>query len=447
MANLTPLLHRAHHRNALLNILGGGFSMLTVVVLPILLNRWLARAEYSIWVLGFQVVTYIPLLGFGIHQILMRTIAHGYATESEEMVKKAISSGFFLICALIGVGTLLVLLSGVLLNYFVHITASEYGSIQAIWFRVGIAASLALLALFYFGCFGSIARFEWENLYKATVALTLLGTVFFLHFQGTISATAVANAYVLAIITGLILLTVIFWLQKSIPSPKRAQVDRLMLSSFFRGMGGISVWQFSAFLVAGIDIWIIARVDFLAVPGYSLALALMTFVAGFGIAFLSPCLPRFTQELSKPNGGQFKIIFAHYQKRLLQILWLIVITLALVPNAFWQYLFQGATPVFLNIFPILLIATAIRMLTVLYAIAVVSANLQHEVIIPPLVEGLTNLVVSIILGMWLGPIGVAIGTLIGAIISFGLYSFYNIPKCQSTLSITVSTLLFPWRQQ
>jgi hypothetical protein len=90
-----------------------------------------------------------------------------------------------------------------------------------------------------------------------------------------------------------------------------------------------------------------------------------------------------------------------------------------------------------------LIAAFIRMLTVLYSIAIVSANLQHQVIAPPLTEGISNLVVSIVLGIWLGPMGVALGTLVGAIICFALYSVHTIPKCAGTLPINALSLLLP----
>lgn len=442
---MNPAPHRTHRSNALFNLVGGGFSMLTLVVIPFLLNRWLSQADYTNWVLGFQVAMYIPLLGFGIHQILMRAIAHGFAEQSSAVIQKAIASGFFLICMQALIGILIVTISVFSLPFFLDVPQSELAVIEGVWIRVGIAASFGLIALFYFGSFGAIARFEWENGYKAIIAIVFIGLVFVLHFSGRLHLIYIANAYIVAITSGLVFLSAVFFRQKAIPRPQLPQLDKPLLFSFFQGMRGISVWQLSAFLVAGVDIWIIARIAFDAVPGYSLALALVTFVVGVGVAFLSPCLPRFTQELSKPGHGQFQGVFIHYQKRLLQIMAILIALIALVPNVIWEQLFQEATPVFLEVFPILLIAAFIRMLTVLYSIAIVSANMQHQVVFPPLAEGISNLLFSIVLGVWLGPIGVAMGTLIGAVICFCIYSVHTIPNCFGAVPVRAISLLIPRR--
>jgi O-antigen/teichoic acid export membrane protein len=445
MAEFQPIVHRTHRSNALFNLLGGGFSMLILLVIPFLLNRWLSQADYASWVLGFQIAMYIPLLGFGIHQILMRSIARGFAEQSSMAIQKAIASGFFLICAQVLVGIAIVVLSVFTLPFFLNGSAVNLAVIEAVWLRVGIAASIGLAALFYFGSFGAIARFEWENMYKAIIAVMFIGLVCILHLTDELMLIHIAYAYFLAIFSGIVFLTLVFLKQKIMPRPTLQAIDKPLLRSFFVGMRGISVWQLSAFLVAGVDVWIIARIAFDAVPGYSLALALVTFFSGVGVAFLSPCLPRFTLELSKPGGGQFQGVFVHYQKRLLQIMGTLVALIFLVPNTIWVLLFQEATPVFLDVFPILLIAAFIRMLTVLYSIAIVSANLQHQVIAPPLAEGISNLAMSIVLGIWLGPMGVALGTLAGAMICFALYSVHTIPKCAGTLPLKALSLLLPWK--
>ena len=417
--------------------------MLTLLVIPFLLNRWLSQADYASWVLGFQIAMYIPLLGFGIHQILMRSIAHGFAQQSSAIVQKAISSGFFLICAQVLVGIAIVVVSVFSLPLFLNRPEIDLLVIETVWLRVGIGASIGLLALFYFGSFGAIARFEWENTYKAIIAVMFIGLVFILHLTGELILMNIASAYIIAIVSGVVFLSVVFLKQKAISLPKAYEIDVPLCRLFINKMIAMSVWQLNAFLVAGLDIWIIAGIAFEAIPGYSFALTLVTLIGGIVIAFLSPCLPRFTQELSKPNHGEFRPVFLHYQKRLLQIILTLGLVIFLVPDPVWQFLFQAATPVFLEISPIIIVATLIRMLTVLYQIAIVSANLQHQAVLPLFAEAIINVALSIILGLWLGPIGVALGTLVGAIICFVLYSVHTIPKCAGTLPLSALSLLLP----
>jgi O-antigen/teichoic acid export membrane protein len=64
---------------------------------------------------------------------------------------------------------------------------------------------------------------------------------------------------------------------------------------------------------------------------------------------------------------------------------------------------------------ILLIAQAARNLMAPYSILLVAVGLQRKGLIPAIAEGLVNLVVSIFLAGKLGAIGVAYGTLAGAV--------------------------------
>ena len=52
----------------------------------------------------------------------------------------------------------------------------------------------------------------------------------------------------------------------------------------------------------------------------------------------------------------------------------------------------------------------------LYSLAIVAANLQSQIIFSPLLEGFVSLGLNIVLGFWLGPVGVAIGTLCGRLL-------------------------------
>ena len=65
---------------------------------------------------------------------------------------------------------------------------------------------------------------------------------------------------------------------------------------------------------------------------------------------------------------------------------------------------------------ILVIANMIRLSATPYSVLLMGTAQQKLAIGSPVFEGLTNLVVSLIGGYWFGAIGVAVGTLIGAIV-------------------------------
>jgi O-antigen/teichoic acid export membrane protein len=89
-------------------------------------------------------------------------------------------------------------------------------------------------------------------------------------------------------------------------------------------------------------------------------------------------------------------------------------------------------PVYANasvhIMDVLVIATAIRMLGGPYTSALIGAGEHVRVIFSPIFEGVSNLLVSVIAGYYLGPIGVAIGTLAGAVGGISLHACYNMPR-------------------
>ena len=91
---------RLYQTNALLNLAGGASSACMVLILPYLLNRLLSQQDYAIWVLGFQAVLYVPMLGLGIHQILNRTIAHSLALGDFSQLQRQLGSGFLLVLLL-----------------------------------------------------------------------------------------------------------------------------------------------------------------------------------------------------------------------------------------------------------------------------------------------------------------------------------------------------------
>jgi O-antigen/teichoic acid export membrane protein len=70
----------------------------------------------------------------------------------------------------------------------------------------------------------------------------------------------------------------------------------------------------------------------------------------------------------------------------------------------------------------------IRLIALPYSTLLLGTGQQHKVILSPLAEGVTNLVASVIGAYYLGAIGVAIGTLIGSMVSVAFHFLYNMPR-------------------
>jgi len=437
---------RPHFINALFNLAGGASAGLMVLVLPYLLNRVLSQSDYAVWVLGFQAALYVPMFGLGIHQLLNRGIAHHLARNEGDQLDRNLASGLVVVLALAVTAFCFVLIASLFVAQLTQANANQDLGISQVWMIVGSAASLGLLSLFFFGCFGGQQRYEWENLYKAIISIGFITLILGgLGLGLVIDPSALSQMYFAVICIGLLFLIWRFAKQSQLRIPTLKDWHFPTAKSYMRGMYGLSIWQVGILMVSGFDVWIVAKVDFAAVPGYSIALSFLVFLSGTIAAVAGPFLPRFSAELARTNHGQFKPLFLSYQGKLILLIVAIFIGLLLLPYPFWLLLLKDSAPVFNLVFPILLLATCLRLMTILYALSVVAANAQHRVILSPLSEGVINIASSILLAYWLGPIGVAIGTLIGSVACLSFHALYNIPRTTDVIPLTPLSLICPWK--
>ena len=436
---------RLYQTNALLNLAGGASSACMVLILPYLLNRLLSQQDYAIWVLGFQAVLYVPMLGLGIHQILNRTIAHSLALGDFSQLQRQLGSGFLLVLLLASMVGILVWVSSPYVGLLSGASSGADQQIGLVWRTIGSGASVGLLSLFFFGCFGGQQRYEWENAYKAMIALGFLSLVWWADIQAiTLTPLTLAFAYVMVIGGAMTLLVWRFIYSDVFSWRMLKQWHFPTVKSYLRSMYGYGVWQIGILMVSGLDLWIVARVYFAAVPGYAIALSFLVFLSGSISAIAGPCLPLFAAHLAKADQSAFVVLFLVWQKRLLVLVAALCTLLWFTPNAFWQFLLQDSAPIFTQVFPILLLASCLRLSTLLYSLAILSANLQHRIVLSPLVEGSVNLACSVLLGLYIGVIGVALGTLLGALVCLALHALYNIPRTADKIPLTPKALIAPW---
>jgi O-antigen/teichoic acid export membrane protein len=436
---------RAHRTNALFNLAGGASSACLVLFLPYVLNRLFSQEDYAIWALGFQATVYVPMLGLGIHQILNRALAHALALGDEANLHRQLGSGFIVVLALALIAASLVWLSAPYIGLLTGNSAPVDERIATIWRIAGSGASAGLLSLFFFGCFGGHLRYEWENGYKAIISLGFLLLVIGAQAQHlTLTPVMLSKAYVLVIACGLLFLCWRFGHDFHTRIQALSKWYAPTIKSYVHSMFGLGVWQLGMLMVSGFDLWIVARVNFAAVPGYAIALSFLVFLSGVISALISPCLPTFAMQLAQAQNEAFLKQFVRWQTRLILLVVVLCAILWCAPSMVWQFLLKDSASIFMQVFPVLLLATCVRLLTLLYSVAIVSANLQHRIILSPLAEGIVNLGCSIVLGYYLGVVGVALGTLVGALVCLALHALYNIPRTAQQIPLTSKALLIPW---
>ena len=182
-------------------------------------------------------------------------------------------------------------------------------------------------------------------------------------------------------------------------------------------------------LVNGIDMAVVGYFDYSAVAYYATAAGLITFLNGVQAAIftaLTSVVALLDARNDKQSLGKQLITSTRYGLLILLLIGLPLIFFAQELITFWigsNYAVNSYT-----ILQVLVIANIIRSSLIPYSILLLGTGQQRLLVISPFAEGFSNLFVSIIAGYFLGPIGVALGTLFGAIVLWFFCLFYNMPR-------------------
>jgi O-antigen/teichoic acid export membrane protein len=191
----------------------------------------------------------------------------------------------------------------------------------------------------------------------------------------------------------------------------------------------LTVWSFATLLVMGLDITLVGIFDFQSVAYYAVAATLITFILGLQNALFSALIP-VGAVLEARNGtselGTILVSTTRYGMFLLLASGVPLLVAGRPVLAAWVGPEYASHTIL--ILRVLVIANIIRLSAVPYAMLLVGTGQQRLVTISPLVEGFSNLAVSVILGVRWGAVGVAVGTLVGSTVGILCNFAYNMPR-------------------
>jgi O-antigen/teichoic acid export membrane protein len=188
----------------------------------------------------------------------------------------------------------------------------------------------------------------------------------------------------------------------------------------------LTAWSLAMLMITGADVTIVGIFDFGSVAAFGVAANLVAFFLGLIRAVLSPLIQVFARLNARGDQGRLLALFDVVSR---------ATTIGLVVTSCWMAL--PADAIFrawvgpqiartsVPIFVVLIFANAIRNSGAPYANYLLAVGEQRKVYLSPLLEGAANLVVSVGLAAVLGAIGVAWGTIVGAIVGVGVNFLYN----------------------
>jgi O-antigen/teichoic acid export membrane protein len=409
--------------------------------LPPLLVRMLSSTTYNIWALILQLSAYIAFLDFGIQTAVGRFVAHATEVGDQAERTRIVSTALVLLAALgaLGLGAI-GLLAWQLPELFPAIPAGAVGEARAALLMVGGSTAVGLPASVFLGVFIGLQRNEVPAVLvggsRIAGALALAGIA---ALNGGLLAMAGAFAAI-NLATYAVQWAVARRLAPDVPVTL-TQAARPAARTLIAYCASLSVWSFATLLVTGLDTTLVGIFDFAAIVHYTIAVSFITVLLGLQNALFGALIPEAAILGARADAARLgRLLIAATRYGMLTLLGsgLPLILLARPLLTVWVGpVHAGPTAILLQV---LVIANIIRLAGVPYAMLLIGTGQQRLVLITPLVEGFSNLLVSVAAGALLGAVGVALGTLIGSTIGMLAHIFYNIPRTQGIAATPLAYL-------
>lgn len=397
-------------------MIGGAGAALFSLILPALVVRHLTKLEFSVWTLALQVLIYVQLFGLGLQTVVTYRVARAKAQDDMQAQRDSLAAGFVLGRYFAGAAAIAVVVLVILYPVlFDNVPPQMVGQFRLCVALFGFAAACQLLALVPIGAFMGLQR----NIVPVVVqlgsrclGLAAAGVALFLGADLLALSTTIA-------LSSALVAPAMFWVIRwqavemisGLSKPKREY-----LRSMWTDCAGLAVWNVAMLLVNGIDTAVVGHFDFEKVAAYSLATTVITILVGVLQAILNPLVAMGSSLSIAEQHADLRQLLLRASRYCAVFLVTMIIAFMLLGKALLPY-WTGPEYVddVYRFLAVLLVAHSVRNLMAPYAVLLVSIGMQRKALFPALAEGLVNLVVSIFLARSLGAIGVAYGTLLGAI--------------------------------
>jgi len=430
-------LKRSMIKNAAANLSRGGAAAVVALLLPPILVRHMAPSSYAVWVLALQAAAYLGYLDFGLQTAVGRYIAFANEKKDTNLRDATFSTAVAGLSIAAVLGLFVVAAIAVAAHQiFPAIPPDLLVPLRVTMLIVGISVSLGLPASAWNGIFVGMQRYE--------IPAFTVGTGKLLSAAGLIYAALTGKSLVLmAIIAGaanLYTYALQFVIQRRVFPEIHFRMGLIkgpIIREVFGYCFSLTIWSFSMLLVNGFDLLLVGRFQFGAVTPYAVSATLITFLAGVQIAVFGVIMPRAAELHAQENSEALGRLLIKTTKLgvyllLLTGLPLIVFAAPIIKVWIGSQFAQVGGPILL----ILAIANMVRLTGTPYASILVGTGQQRLIIVGPLMEGFSNLVASVLLGWKYGAIGVAWGTLVGAVIGMLANTLYNIPKTRNYICVS-----------
>jgi O-antigen/teichoic acid export membrane protein len=419
------------------------------LILPPVLVRHMTPASYAVWVLVLQTAAYVSYLNFGLQTAIGRYVAYANEKKDVEQRDSVFSTAFVGLCcaALI---SLTCLAAAILAAsaIFPSVPSQLIPQMRLALLLVGFSMAVELPAS---ACNGVFIGMELYEVPALTVGGARLVSALGVIVAALAGRSLVVMAAIIASANFLSYLAQYLVLRRVVPDVRfRASLVRRSTARELAGYCfGLTVMSFSMLLVNGLDLVLVGHFQFAVVTPYSVSASMITFISGLLYAIVNVIMPHAATLHARDQGeemGRLVISFTRLSTLLLVLTGIPIFIYAGPIIHLWigqRYVASG-TP----LLAILIVANIIRLIGAPYAVIMVAAGQQNYIKVSPLSEGISNFLASVLLGSLFGGVGVALGTLFGALVGIASHLWYSMPRTNSAIkfsrrNLAVSGVAYP----
>jgi O-antigen/teichoic acid export membrane protein len=404
-------------RNVLFNWLGTLANMAVgFFFAPFILHR-LGDAAYGVWVLAISVVGYLGLMDLGLQSSVLRFVSKGHTTGDHEGSSEAISAALWVrlqigaVCLVLSVG-----LAAIFPLWFKVPPALASDARKAI-LLIGLTTVIGMTFGVASAVLSALNRYDLQNYVGLTqTAIRVMGVVYALRTGHGIISIAFCELIAIIVSSALLLFTahrLYPELRVKLQKPKRETLRKLWVYSSYAFLTTIAVQ-----LVYQADNLVVgAFVSATAVTYYAIGNSLCRYasqiVGSIGGSFVPAAS---TYEAAGDTAGLLAL-FRNGTRATIMVSLPILITLVVRGRTFislWmgpQYAKSSGT-VLIILCTALFFSFANRTAaSIAYGVEKHKASALWAIS-----EGVTNLILSVVLVRWYGIYGVALGTMIPSLI-------------------------------
>jgi O-antigen/teichoic acid export membrane protein len=419
-------------KNGFANIARGGTGAFVTILLPPFLTKLLTQDAYGTWLLILQLSAYVNVLDFGIQTAVGRFVAHSNERQDARYRDSIISTALAILSGLSCLAIVGILgLAWQLPVLFRDMPQELHQEAQLALLLVGGSLAIGLPFTVFGGIFIGLQRYDIPAWILGLSKLIGGGLVILIAYATHSIAWMAVGIAITSIGASSTQLFASRKLDRNIRVEARL-VSKKTGQELLTYCAGLSVWTLGMLLVSGLDTTIVGFFDYKSVVYYSIAISLTNFIVSLHTSLISVLLPAAAvMDARGDEKGLGELLVSSTRYGLLILLFT---SIPLIVASKWLITvwigsdYADHTTILLQV---LVIANVVRLSGAPYAVIVAATGQQRLVILSPIVEGVSNLFLSLLMTSIIGALGAAIGTVLAGLAGIAFHFFYNLPRTKN----------------